>query len=156
MDEDAPDLRQSVRLYVCHEPENTSLAACLGAWPRVNDNVGAYNARAATAVDSPEGAVFREQCAAGIRSASVFACIVTQGTCFDPWVNWEIEQAVQAQGPALVCILTHDADQPPSVLRDRGAIFVRFQRAQIERAIEWCGENRENRDDFRLSEELDS
>lgn len=145
----------SIRLYVCHEPDDTVLAARLDAWPRTNGDVNAYNARVLLAVDHSDSARVRDGLATAIRSARVFVCIVSQATLFDPWVAWEIEQATQAQGPGLVCVLTHDGDPPPPGLQDRGAIFVRFQRDQIERAIEWQAKNPRNRDDFRLSDELE-
>ena len=145
----------SICLYVCHEPDDAVLAGRLDAWPRTNSDLPAYNARVSLAVDHPDSVRVRDELATAIRSARVCGCIVSQATLFDPWVAWEIEQATQPQGPGLVCVLTHDGDPPPPGLLNRGAIFVRFQRDQIERAIVWQAKKPGNQDDFRLSDELE-
>lgn len=127
------------KIYICHEPDDGGLAAHLGPWPRTNPEAALYDARGRIPISSSESIELRERLARQIAEAEVFVCLISQGTCFDEWVAWEIETARGLKcPPGMVGILLHEADVPPSRMVDAGAIFVPFSRDKVERAIEWA------------------
>jgi hypothetical protein len=142
-----------VTIYVSHEPDLEVLARRLDNWPKLNAGE-CMAGRAALDPAGPESAALRDRLAGFIRAADVFICLISR-TCFaDPWMLWELRQAVGASPrPGMVGILLHEHARHPAGIDDRGAIFVPFRRDAVQEAIAWAATNRPAAGDFTLAEQ---
>lgn len=148
-------MNNSPKIYICHEPDNGGLAGHLDAWRRTNDDPALYDAREGTPIASKEADVIKSRLIAMLSQSDAFVCIISQGACFDEWVNWEIAAARSLdRPPGMVGILLHEADVPPPGMVDAGAIFVPFSRDKVERAIDWAVKNHgKQKGDFKFIDE---
>ena len=145
---------QQPLIYVCFEPHHQGCAERLDAWSHTNNDQAAYNARAEVPVDSEAAEPFKRALGAQIRAAAVTVCLISQTTCLDAWIAWELETS--KSGPdrnGLVGAVLHEYDPHPPAMVDSGAIFVPFRQAAIERAIEWALTQRHTSDDFTLQDD---
>ncbi len=151
---DAP-METSPKIYICHEPDDGGLAVRLDAWPRTNSDLTLYDARQRIPIGAKDVDEIKNRLAELMAQARVFVCLISQATCFDDWVNWEIAAARGLmRPPGMVGILLHEADVPPPGMVDAGAIFVPFSRDKVERAIEWAAQIRgSSKGDFKFIDE---
>jgi len=145
---------ETPRIYICYEPEHRAIADRLADWPVTNADRDAYDARTAAPPDDDASARFRDTLRAQIESADVLVCIIGQTACVSDWIAWELQSARTVQPPkGLVGILLHEHDVHPRDMQNCGAIFTRFKRDRVERAIAWAATERHTTDDFFLADD---
>lgn len=143
-----------LRVYLCYEPDQRLCAEPLDSWPVTNADLDAYDRRVQTPVNSAEAEPIKAALARQIEAADVTICIIGPETHAGEWVAWEL--AVSKGGPkrnGLVGIVLHEYDRHPAEMEDSGAIFVRFKRDLVERAVRWAIEEPHTSDDFTLQDE---
>lgn len=142
------------KIYMCHEPDEGPIAAHLTGWPRTNNDLSLYDARLRIPVSSIEAESIKVRLVAQMLEAEVFVCLISQATCFDEWVTWEIRAArSRSHPPGMIGIILHESDIRPPSMVDAGAIFIPFQRDKVERAIEWAVKHRGKSGDFKFIDE---
>ncbi len=142
------------KIFVCFEPHHQGCAERLDGWPHTNPDKDSYNRRQDVQVDSPAAEAFKEVLRRQIAEADVTVCLISQTTCLDDWIAWELETS--KQGPkrnGLVGVTLHDRSTYPPAMVDSGAIFVHFKRDLVERAIEWARTERHTSSDFTLQDD---
>lgn len=123
-------------------------------WPHTNSDRATYRARTAIPVIAPEAEPIKSTLRSLIHAADAVACLIAQGTSHDPWIDWELGAALDAQPrPGLIGILLHPHARHPPKLADCGAIFVPFRKDAIDRAIRWSRDEPHTRGDFTLQDE---
>lgn len=145
---------EPIRVYLCYEPDQRLCADRLDSWPVTNADLDAYDTRARTPVNSAEAEPIKEAMMRKIKEADVTICIIGPETHANEWVAWEL--AVSKSEPdrnGLVGIVLHEYDRHPPAMVDSGAIFVRFKRDLVERAVRWALEEPHTSDDFTLQDE---
>jgi antiphage defense system Thoeris ThsB-like protein len=145
---------ESIRVYLCYEPDQRLCADPLNSWPVTNADLDAYDRRVQTPVDSAEAKPIKEALTRQIKAADVTICIVGPETHASEWIAWELEAS--KSGPkrnGLVGIVLHEYDKHPPAMVDSGGIFVRFKRDLVERGVRWAVEEPRTSDDFTLVDE---
>lgn len=141
-------------VYLCYEPDQRLCADSLGSWPVTNADLDTYDRRVHTPVESAEAEPIKAALSQKIKAAGVTICIIGPETYASEWVAWEL--AVSKGEPdrsGLVGIVLHEYDRHPAEMVDCGAIFVRFKRDLVERAVRWAIEEPHTSDDFTLQDE---
>lgn len=113
------------------------------AWKQ-NDGIefSFYNAHDLnTARDSSQEASIKAQLAERMRNTRVFVLLVGERTRYlQKFVRWEIEQAITRDLPIIAVNLngrrSMDEDRCPPVLRNELAVYVSFNAAIIQRALD--------------------
>jgi hypothetical protein len=142
---------EPVPIYVCYEPSQRGHAERIDDWPRTNVELDRYDARVAAAPDAPEAARSRALVDGWIRAARVVVCLVSENAWRDAWVRWELAMAKQPDDRKGLVGVTIDSYAPyPREMIDSGAIFVRYNRDHVARAIRWAATGRYVREDFTL------
>ena len=145
---------KQVRIFVCYEPDQRPCAEAVAVGPRTNEDLDAYDRRVQTAVESREAEAIKESIAKQIKAAEVTICVIGPETHANEWIAWEL--AVSKSEPernGLVGIVLHDYDRHTAAMEDSGAIFVRFKRDLVERAVRWAIDEPQTSDDFTLVDE---
>lgn len=148
-------------MYVCYEPDQRLCADRLDSWPLTNGDLDEYDGRARVRVDSTEAGPIKAALARRIKSADVTVCIIGPETSLSEWIAWELTVSKSTSGAGgsemrrngLVGIVLHEYDRHPPAMLDSGAIFVRFKRDLVERAVLWAVETPQTSDDFTLEDE---
>ena len=110
------------KIYVCFEPHYQGCADRLDAWSHTNYDEAAYAARMGVPVESEAADPFKRALGAQIRAAAVTVCLISQTTCLDAWIAWELETS--KSGPdrnGLVGAVLHEYDPHPPAMVDSGA-----------------------------------
>jgi len=74
--------------------------------------------------DVPPASEWREELAAGIRSAHTFVFLLSPASAESDYCRWELRQAVEL-GKRLVPLVIHDVDAAPEELASRQYVFMR-------------------------------
>lgn len=142
---------EAVSIYVCYEPSQRGHAERLADWPRTNGDLEQYDARVAAPPDAAESAGMRELVGGWIRAARVVVCLVSEDAWRDAWVRWELAAAKDPADRKGLVGVTIDSYAPyPREMLDCGAIFVRYNRDHVGRAIRWAATGRYREEDFTL------
>lgn len=141
-------------IFVCCEPDCQGCAERLDGWTHTNHDKALYDGRTDVAVESeaaePIKRILRQQ----IQAAEVTVCLISQTTCLDAWIAWELKTAkVRPDRNALVGIVLDTRNPYPPAMVDSGTIFVSFKQDQVERAIEWALTQHDTSDDFTLQDD---
>lgn len=145
---------EPIRVYLCYEPDQRLCADRLDSWPVTNADLDAYDRRVQTPANSPEAGPIKEGLAGQIKAADVTICIIGPETHASEWIAWELEVSrSEPERNGLVGIVLHEYDRHPAATEDSGAIFVRFKRDLVERAVRWAVEEPHTTDDFTLQDE---
>lgn len=140
-----------VSIFVCYEPSQRGHAERIADWPRTNSDLDRYDARAAAAPDAATSAGARDLVGGWIRAAQVVVCLVSEDAWRDAWVQWELAAAKDPADRKGLVGVTIDSYAPyPRAMLDSGAIFVRFNRDHVGRAIRWAATGRYLQEDFTL------
>jgi hypothetical protein len=145
---------EKAKIFVCFESHYEGCAERLDAWPHTNHDKSFYNSRTEVPVESeaaePIKQILREQ----IHEADVTVCFISQTTCLDDWIAWELETS--KTGPnrhGLVGIMLHEHGTHPSAMVDSGAMFVPFRRDVVELAIELAMTEDDASGDFSIQDD---
>ncbi len=150
-----------IRVYVCYEPDQRLCADRLDSWPLTNGDLDEYDRRVQVSVDSAAAEPLKAALAQRIRSADVTICVIGTETSLSDWIAWELSVSRsetgrgggEARRNGLVGIVLHEYDRHPPAMVDSGAIFVRFKRDLVERAVLWAVAEPHSSDDFTLEDE---
>lgn len=140
-------------LYLSYEPDNRMIADRIEEFPRSQDNLDAYDARARFKPDDPASDSTRRAVAAQIAAADVLVCVIGQTTFLDPWIDWELRAYVaKPDRHGLVGIMLHDLNTPPPAMIGRGSIFINFKKDALEAAVEAALTTTDLTEDFVIDE----
>jgi hypothetical protein len=136
------------RVFVSFQFEDVRYAGLMDAWAaNENNDFSFYSERLRVAVDSSDAAYIRRVLKAKIARARVLVCLIGGGTAGSRWVRWEINTAKKL-GKGLVAVMLRPRNRRPAAIRNSGAVFVPYERDEIERAIEWAADANETVGDF--------
>ena len=136
------------RVFISFQYEDLKHASLIGAWSaNENNDFSIYNERLKVAVDSTNAEYVKRQLRPKIDRASVLVCLVGPTTSKSSWVNWEINYA-RASGKGLVGVVLSEGNPRPAQLKNVGAMFVPYERAEMERATEWAATNQKDSGDW--------
>jgi MTH538 TIR-like domain (DUF1863) len=136
------------RVFVSFQFEDVRYATLMDAWAaNENDEFTFYGERLKVAVNSTEATYIRRVLKAKIRRARVLVCLIGADTARSRWVRWEIRTA-RLLGKGLVGVLLRPHNRHPVPIRNAGAVFVPYERAEIQRAIDWAADANQRSGDF--------
>jgi hypothetical protein len=145
---------EAIRVYLCYQPDQRLCADALDSWPVTNTSLDAYDLRAQTPINSSAAEPIKAALARQIRAADVTICIIGPETHASNWIAWELEMSKSgSKRSGLVGIVLHEYDRHPPAMVNSGAIFVRFKRDLVERAVRWSVEEPHTTDDFTLEDD---
>lgn len=143
-----------IKIYVSFEPHYQGCAERLSEWTHTNHDRALYNSRQDVPVDSSDAEPIKQVLRAQIEEAQVIVCLISQTTCLDDWIAWELETAKMNRGQrGLVGIVLNDHAQYPPAMSDSGAMFVSFRADLVAYAIEWAMTEHHTSEDFTLQDE---
>lgn len=140
-----------IKIYVCYEFDFRECANRLDGWVHTNVDKEVYSRRADVDVNSEAAESIKKVLRYQIQEAQVTVCIISQTTCIDDWIEWELEAS--KSGPkrnGLVGILLHEKAVYPPAMTDSGAMFVPFKKDAVEYAITWALTDHDHTVDFTL------
>ena len=142
------------KIFVCFESHYQACAERLDAWSHTNHDKAFYNRRVDVPVESEAAESIKEVLRAQIHEADVTVCFISQTTCFDDWIAWELETSkIGPDRNGLVGITLHEHDTPPAALVDSGTMFVPFKQDAVESAIKWALTEHDTSEDFTLQDD---
>ena len=145
---------ESTKIFVCFEAHHQACAERLDAWPHTNHDKAFYNRRVDVPVESAAAESIKQVLRGQIQEAEVTVCLVSQTTCLDAWIAWELETSKTDPGRhGLVGILLHDHANPPPAMADSGAMFVPFKQDAVDAAIKWALTEHHTSEDFTLQDD---
>lgn len=142
------------KIFVCFESHYQGCADRLDAWTHTNQDKAFYISRTDVPVESPAAEPIKQILQEQIHKADVTVCLISQTTCLDDWIAWELKTS--KTGPdrnGLVGILLHEHGTHPPAIVDSGATFVPFKRDVVELAIESAMTADDTSGDFRVQDE---
>ncbi len=148
---------ERTKIFVCFEPHYQGWAERLDAWSHTNHDRAFYNRRVEVPVESEAAESIKQVLRQQIQAAEVTVCLISQTTCDDGWIAWELETSKsRADRNGLVGVVLREYDTHPPAMVDSGAIFVPFKRDTVERAIEWALTEHHTSGDFTFREDWES
>ena len=145
---------EGTKIFVCFESHYQACAERLDAWSHTNHDKAFYNRRVDLPVESEAAESIKQVLREQIHEADVTVCFISQTTCLDDWIAWELE--ISKIGPyrnGLVGIILHEHDTCPPALVDSGTMFVPFKQDAVESAIEWALTGHDTSEDFTLQDD---
>jgi hypothetical protein len=128
------------RVFVSFQYEDLRYANLMDAWAaNENNDFSFYSTRLKVAVDSSDAAYIRRVLKEKISRARVLVCLIGGGTAGSRWVGWEISTAKDL-GKGLVGVMLKPGNARPGAILNAGAVFVPYERDEIERVIEWAAD----------------
>ena len=126
------------RVFISFEVEDRHYASLMDAWSaNDNDDFDMYDERLKVAVDSSNADYVKSKIHPKISRASVLVCLIGKTAYKSGWVKWEIDYA-KKEGKGLVGVRLNGGNRRPPSLDDSGAVFVAYEKVEIQRAIEWA------------------
>lgn len=126
------------RVFISFMVEDLNYATLMAAWSaNDNDDFAMYDERLKVAIDSTNAEYIKTKLRPKIERASALVCLIGKLTSGSRWVKWEVEHA-RKNNKGLVAVELETGVPRPRALTGVGAIFVPYEKAKIQRAIEWA------------------
>lgn len=145
---------EQTKIFVCCESHYQGCAERLDAWPHTNHDRALYNRRGDVPIESEAAESIKKELREQIHEADVTVCFISQTTCLDDWIAWELETSkTKPNRNGLVGIMLHEHGEHPPALVDSGTMFVPFKRDVVELAIELAMMEDDTSGDFSVQDD---